>query len=206
MPFLIIIFLFAGAMSIAPESIAGEKERGTIATLLITPVKRQEIAVGKVLSTSALACISAVSSFLGIMGSIPKLMGQANVESNIYGPKEYLLMLMLLVSSVVLIVAMVSIVSAFAKSVKEATMYIMPLYGVSMVVGILSMFKDTAVNDLKFFLIPMYNTVISLSSIFLMDVNPLNIAVCILSNLFYTVILIYVLTRMFDNEKIMFSK
>jgi sodium transport system permease protein len=52
----------------------------------------------------------------------------------------------------------------------------------------------------------MYNTVISLSSIFLMDVNPLNIAVCIISNIFYTAILIYVLTRMFDNEKIMFSK
>jgi sodium transport system permease protein len=206
MPFMIIIFLFAGAMSIAPESIAGEKERGTIATLLITPVKRKEIAIGKVLSTSALAGISAVSSFIGIMGSLPKLMGEAKVESNIYGPGEYLLMLMLLVSSVVLIVAMVSIVSAFAKSVKEATMYIMPLYGVTMIVGILSMFKDTAVTDLKFFLLPMYNTVISLSSIFLMDVNPLNIAVCILSNLFYTVILIYVLTRMFDNEKIMFSK
>ncbi len=47
LPMLIIMFLFSGAMSIGPDSIAGEKERGTIATLLVTPVKRFEIAIGK---------------------------------------------------------------------------------------------------------------------------------------------------------------
>ncbi|MFQ7035420.1 MAG: ABC transporter permease subunit [Candidatus Borkfalkia sp.] len=52
-------------MGIAPESIAGEKERGTIATLLVTPIKRSELVVGKVLSLSALSSLSAISSFIG---------------------------------------------------------------------------------------------------------------------------------------------
>jgi sodium transport system permease protein len=71
---LIIMFLFSGAMSIGPDSIAGEKERGTIATLLVTPVKRSEIAIGKVMSLSIISLFSATSSFIGIMLSLPKLL------------------------------------------------------------------------------------------------------------------------------------
>ena len=42
MPLLILIFLFSGCMAVAPESIAGEKERGTIATILVTPIRRSD--------------------------------------------------------------------------------------------------------------------------------------------------------------------
>lgn len=40
-PMLMMVFLFSGCMAVAPESIAGEKERGTIATLLVTPMKKK---------------------------------------------------------------------------------------------------------------------------------------------------------------------
>ena len=66
-PFLLITFLFSGAMAVAPESIAGEKERGTIANLLITPVKRSHIALGKIIALSLIALTSAASSFVGLM-------------------------------------------------------------------------------------------------------------------------------------------
>ena len=45
LPMLLLIFLFSGTLAVTPESIAGEKERGTIATLLVTPVKRSHIAI-----------------------------------------------------------------------------------------------------------------------------------------------------------------
>ncbi|MCK7484352.1 MAG: ABC transporter permease subunit [Bacillus subtilis] len=61
LPMLVVMFMFTGAMAIGPESIAGEKERGTIATLLVTPVKRREIALGKVFSLGVLSLISAAS-------------------------------------------------------------------------------------------------------------------------------------------------
>lgn len=75
LPFIIMTMLYSGCMGIAPESIAGEKERGTIATLLVTPIKRSELVVGKVLSLSALSSLSAISSFIGTFLSIPKLIG-----------------------------------------------------------------------------------------------------------------------------------
>lgn len=66
LPMLLMIFLFTGCMSVAPESIAGEKERGTIATLLVTPVKRSHIAIGKIIALSIIALLSGISSTLGI--------------------------------------------------------------------------------------------------------------------------------------------
>ena len=72
-PMLMMAFLFSGCMAIAPESIAGEKERGTIATLLVTPMKRSHLALGKIVSLSFIALLSGLSSFLGTMLSFPKL-------------------------------------------------------------------------------------------------------------------------------------
>ena len=43
-PLLLLILVFSSVMSIAAESVAGEKERGTMATLLATPIKRHDIA------------------------------------------------------------------------------------------------------------------------------------------------------------------
>lgn len=206
LPFLIIIFLFSGAMSIGPESISGEKERGTIATLLVTPVKRRDIAVGKIVSTTVLSVISAISSFIGIIASMPKFMADSEIEANIYGFKEYILILLVMITTVLIVVGLVSIVSAYAKSVKEASMYVLPIYFISMILGITTMFKTTVTTDTIPFAIPLYNSILSLSSIFMFQINYVNVFLCIISNLVYAIFLAFVLTKMFDSEKIMFSK
>ena len=62
MPLLLMIFLYSGCVAVAPESIAGEKERGTIATMLITPIRRSDIAVGKILALAVIALLSGITS------------------------------------------------------------------------------------------------------------------------------------------------
>ena len=81
MPFLFVVLLFSSAMSICCESIAGEKERGTIATLLVTPVKRSYLVLGKVISLGITALVSALVSFIGLMASLPKLIGSEDRKS-----------------------------------------------------------------------------------------------------------------------------
>jgi sodium transport system permease protein len=208
LPMLVVMFLFSGAMSIGPESIAGEKERGTMATLLITPVKRSEIALGKVSSLSVLALISALSSFLGIISSLPKMMGMdVSQVLAIYNGWDLALMLVLLFSTVFVIVGLVAVVSAFSKSLKEAGTLIMPLYIITIVIGITSMFSEGAVSGWWYYLLPMYNTVQSLTAILLSDpLAPWYVVVTVIANLTATAGLIYLLTRMFHSEKIMFAK
>lgn len=208
LPMLIIMFLFSGAMSIGPESIAGEKERGTISTLLVTPVKRSEIAIGKVISLSVLSLISASSSFIGIMFSLPTLFAASNqIDASIYSVGDYLMILLVLFSTVFVIVGIISIISAYAKSLKEAGSMILPIYIVTILVSISSMFGEGAPTFLPMYLIPIYNSVQVLNAIFTFDADKFGyLLITVAANLVYVTILIYILNRMFKSEKIMFNK
>ncbi len=207
LPMLVIMFLFAGAMSIGPESIAGEKERGTIATLLITPVKRSEIAMGKILSLGLLSLISAVSSFLGIILSLPNMLQMGDMDINIYGYKEYVMILILLFSTVFVIVGIISVISAYAKSLKEANTLITPIYILTILVGVSSMFGSGANQNLFMYFVPLYNTVQSLTAILMFDENTIvYILITVLSNLLYVTALVFILNRMFRSERMMFAK
>jgi sodium transport system permease protein len=207
LPMLVVMFLFSGAMSIGPESIAGEKERGTIATLLITPVKRSHIAIGKIMSLSVLSLLSALSSFIGIISSLPHLFGGQNIDMSIYGIIDYLQILFLLFSTVFVIVGIISVISAYAKNLKEAGTLITPIYILTILVGVSSMFGGGANQSHIMYLIPLYNTVQSLTAILTFDVLAWQfILVTILANTFYLIAFIYTLNLMFQSEKIMFAK
>ncbi|MDY0277022.1 MAG: ABC transporter permease [Acholeplasma sp.] len=204
-PFLLITFLYTGAMSISIESIAGEKERGTIATLLSTPVKRSEIAIGKIVALSTVSLVSAGSSFIGLMLSIPKLTQSSELSLDFYGIETYLLLLIVLISTILVFVVLISIVSAFSKSTKEASSFASIFMIVNMLIGITSLTGNVNTNTAAYF-IPIYNSVQSISSILSLDFNALNFIITILVNFTIVSIGVFVLSKMFDNEKIMFNK
>ena len=206
MPMLMMIFIFTGAMSVAPESIAGEKERGTFATLLVTPVSRAGVAVGKIFALSIISVLCGLSSFIGIMLSLPKMMGGADVSANIYSVGDYFALLGIVVSSVLLIVAMISVISAFAKSVKEASAYVSPLMIVVVLLSVTCMFTDGAPASVWLYLIPLYNSVQAINAVFSFTAVALNLAVGMIANLVYTALLVWLLTAMFRSEKIMFRR
>lgn len=206
LPFLILTFLYSGCLGLAPESIAGEKERGTIATLLVTPVKRGELVVGKILSLSALSALSALSSFIGTFLSLPRLAGGSIGETLAsYSVGQYFALLAVMLSAVLLIVSLISIVSAYARTVKEASAYSVPLMILVMLVGLSSMFFGVTNANAAIFLIPLYNCVQVLAEIFSMQFSALHLFIALASNLVYIVLLVWVLTRMFKSEKVIFN-
>ena len=208
LPLLLMTFLFSGCTSIAPEAIAGEKERGTIATLLVTPMKRSALALGKIVSLSAIALLAGFSSFLGTMLSLPNLMGgvESGVDASVYVLSDYLLLLGIILTTVLVLVALMSIISAYAKNVKEAGTAIAPLMIVSMGVSLTTMFGDTGEKSLGLFCIPLYNSVQCMHGIFSFQYVPGQIVVTMVSNLVYAFLLTWVLTRLFNSEKVMFAK
>lgn len=207
LPFLILTFLYSGCMGIAPESIAGEKERGTIATLLVTPIKRSELVVGKILSLSVLSTLSAVSSFIGTFLSMPKLMGGSIGDAlSSYTFGQYVALFFVMISAVLLIVALISILSSFAKSVKEATTLAVPLMILIMLIGLSSMLFHVGANSHAAFLIPIYNCVQVMSQIFSLQFSIVNLLITLASNLVYIVLLVFLLQKMFQSEKVLFNK
>ena len=133
-PMLFIMVMYQGCMAIAPESIAGEKERGTLGTLLATPAKRSDMAMAKILSITIFGVLGASVSFLGLMLSLPKMMaGMDSSSIGNYSVAEYLMILAVAVSTVLVFVSLLSVMSAYSKSVKEANSYAAPLLFVSIV-------------------------------------------------------------------------
>lgn len=208
MPMLLMMFMFSGCMAIAPESIAGEKERGTIATLLVTPLRRSELALGKVFSLGLIAMLAGISSTVGTILSLPKLMNldASGIDMDAsYSVTDYLALGCVILSTVLVLVALISCVSAFARSVKEAGTMLSPLMIVNMLIGLLGMFGK-AKAGIGYYCIPLYNSVQSMVSIFSFSMDPLKIAVTCITNLLCLFVLVALLTRMFDSEKIMFGK
>lgn len=206
-PMLLMIFLFSGCMAVAPEAIAGEKERGTIATLLVTPMKRSHLALGKIISLSVIGVLSGASSFIGTMLSIPNLMGAGSdeMDMSVYGVNDYAVLLVVILTTVLVMVGAMAVLSALAKSIKEASTMVMPLMIVVMVVALTSMMGGGAPEASYWYMIPFYNSVQSMNGIFLFDYNITNIVVTLVSNLAYTLLLTGLLTKLFGSEKIMYS-
>ncbi len=209
MPMLIMMFLFSGCLGIAAESIAGEKERGTIATLLVTPMKRSQLALGKMLSLSVMGILSGLSSFVGIMLSLPKMvqgMGEDASISNVYQPSDYVLLLFVILTATLLMVGLISIISALAKTIKEASTAVMPLMIIVMVLAISTMMGKGTPTEFYWYLIPLYNNVQCLSGIFSMDFNIVNIVITVVSDVIYAGVLVGVLSKLFNSERIMYTQ
>ena len=206
-PMLVLMFLFSGCMAVAPESIAGEKERGTLATMLVTPVRRSHIAAGKIIALSTLSLLSGLCSFLGIILSLPKLMGAAgSLSAAVYTIGDYAMLLGIVLSSVLVIVALVSVVSAFAKSVKEATAMIGPLMILVMLLGVSTMFSSGSTGSYLWYLIPLYNSARAMNGVFSFAASPVAVLITVVINVVAAVGLAFLLAKMFDSEKIMFNK
>lgn len=207
MPMLILMMLFNGCLSVAAESIAGEKERGTIATLLVTPMKRRDLALGKMISLSIIGLISGLSSFIGIMLSLPNLMGGSGLEEMSFGytVSDYVVLLVVIMATTLVIVGAISIISAFAKSVKEAGSMATPLMLVVTLTGLTNMMSNGMPEEWFWYLIPIYNTVQCMNGVFSMDYVMLPVVITVIANVLYAGVFVVVLSKMFNSERIMYT-
>ena len=208
-PMVLLMLLFSGCMAVAPESIAGEKERGTIATLLVTPVKRSHIAIGKIAALSVIALLSGISSCIGLFLSLPKLMGlegaSGGLTLSMYGFGDYAAVFGVVLSTVLILVTLIAIISAYSKSVKEASGLVVPVMILTMLCGVFSMFASK-VSSIGLFFIPVFNSALVISSVLSGAVSAAAVAITICMNVAFTALLVFGLTLMFKSEKMMFNK
>lgn len=207
MPMLMFALLVSGCVAVAPEAIAGEKERGTMATMLITPIARWQLALGKIISLSCFAMLGGVSSFIGVLLSLPKLMGGfvGSGAAAFYAVGDYFMIFSLIISVVLVIISAFSILSALAKSVKEAGTLISPLMIVIILLGVVSIFFSSA-PAAGLFAVPVLGSGLALSAILTFTVTPLTFALALVSNVLAAAALTVLLSFMFGSERIMFNK
>ncbi len=206
LPFLIVVFIFAACMSVTLESVAGEKERGTLATILVTSAPRPFIALGKILPLSCISVLGATSSFIGVTLSLPKLTGMSSMGGLIAGMGigNYALLFLLILSLVPLIVSLISIVSTLAKSVKEASNYTGVMMILVMVISLASMFAGSLGGWTV--LVPLLNATTCMQGIFSGSVVIWQCLATVAINLFYTALAVLLISRLLSSERVMFGK
>ena len=197
-PMVTISILFSTVISLCPEAIAGEKERGTLASLLLTPIKRGEFVAGKILSLSTTAIASGIVSFTGLILSIPKLMGGFNITIS---PLDGLLLFLLVVTVLLLFVAIGVFISALSNTVKEAAGYLSPIMIVFMLFGMAPSLFGFDQWYLSF--VPILNVCVSINALLNGAENLLLFfGLTVASTVLYTGLLMFGVTKLFNKERV----
>ena len=219
LPVFLLLFVFYGAMAVAIGTITGEKEKGTIAAVLIIPMSTKLLAAGKVLALGLETFLCGFSGFLGIFFSLQRLLGSLNtalspiqmsdsgfsIDITYYGFYDYLFLILILLSTAYFIVTLVSIVSVFARTVREAQLLLMPVVLAVITISLLgTIYGSNGANPWYHCIIPVYNTIKIFHGIFGRNYSFFYSLLTMLSNILYSIAGIEILSRLFNNEKIMF--
>jgi sodium transport system permease protein len=172
LPFIVFIWALTGAFYPAVDLCAGEKERGTLETLLTSPALRREIVWGKLLTIMTFSTITALLN-LSSLGVTGKFVIDQLSQASAFGSEHPLSMpplsaLAWLAVALVPISALFSALclacAAFARSTKEGQYYLMPIMLVSMPLMLLPMSPGVELN-LGNSLVPLTGMVLLLRSV-----------------------------------------
>ncbi len=209
LPYFMVLAVLTGAMGLGAEITAGEKERSTIATLLVSHLSRTEIVLGKFLTVLTVSLASCVLSALGLLIGV-RAFGGGLTPSSLPTSAVFRLdaaafgwMLAVLVPLAVILAALVIIVGTYARSQKEASTYLLPIYMVIVLVGMVSM-TGTATFRGAQFLIPVANALYVLQSVIVGDIVFRDIVLTLAANVFCGAVLIALAIQLFKREAVLF--
>ncbi len=207
LPYLMIIMMFQGAMSLGIDAITGEKERGTMSSMLLSPIKRSEIVLGKLVSLAILTTISAVIYTVSVMVGLKNMGGgsMGDINKLNFSPLEILQLFSILVVLVYLFVALVSLVAVYARTAKEAGTYVMPLMILVMLGSIITMFSGNMDKELKYYAIPVYNSAISIQKLLIGELTMPQFGLTVGSLALFAILVTTMITKAFNSEKVMFN-
>lgn len=206
LPYIIVILLFSGTMALGVDTISGEKERGTMASLLLTPVSRMSIMMGKLLALTTLSMLSALIYIAALVAAMPVvmegMMGDGGAVS--MSPLQILQIAVIMLVLTAFFVALISLIAVFAKSVKEASSYVSPVYIVVIVAGLMTMFT-MGEHETAEFAVPVYGSALAIGQIFTNELTMTDFAVNVVCTFVLTLILAKAVAAAFNSEKVMFN-
>ncbi len=207
-PIMVLMSVFMICMNLAAQSIAGDKERGFMNTLLITPVKRTSIAVGKSLCIFITAILGGLSAFIGMALSLPQLAKTFGSEEGFaFSFSDYFVLFAVTITAVFVLVGILLIVSTLAKDIKQATT-IAPIFMlILMVAGMLTMsdnIRELIDNfGIYHYLIPAWNTMRIMQEIIAMKYDGVCVLITCGVNLVVTVVMIAAVGKLFNRESML---
>jgi sodium transport system permease protein len=203
LPYFFIIFCFIGCMYPAIDMFTGEKERGTIETILTAPVSRAQILLGKLSVIVMAGLLSAILAMVGLFGSLQLVdLGPEvkQVAEDIFTIGFFVQLLLMLIPLTIFFAGIMIPITVYAKSFKEAQSIITPLNIAVMlpvIIGFLPGIELTAITAI----IPVVNITLCTKEIVAGTLDYGLFAMVLGSLLVYASVACYFSFRQFGNEK-----
>ncbi len=205
-PYIIFIMILGSAMGLVMESVAGEKERGTLATQLLSPLPREQFALGKLFGLSVHVAtgtvVSVLSYFLLLLLAVTFIPKELfNVEIY-YTFKELFLMLVVLIASLLMNTSIFMCLSALGRNIKEASNYIMPYYMAAIFMCIIPMQMPSGEPFAWWmYLVPVLGQVCAVTDVLAFSVNVPMLFVAIIVPLSIALGMVFFIRNIFNNER-----
>ncbi|MGC1685717.1 MAG: ABC transporter permease [Candidatus Acidiferrales bacterium] len=210
-PYFVIILSLTGAMYPAMDLTAGEKERGTMETILTSPVSRSDLVLGKFfmvltasLATALLSLTSMAVSFFLARNLIDKLVSEDNPTVHYaIDPRGILAVLLMVLPLSVLFAATLLAIALFAKSFREAQTYLSPLTVIVIMPAVAALLPGVELNT-RTALIPILSTTL-VGKELMAGNHPWGFIMLIfLSSCVYASLAIAAAVTMFNRESVLF--
>lgn len=211
LPLFLVLYASIGGSQTAIDVSAGEKERGTLESLLVSPPSRTSFVVGKFLTVATVTLVATILTLVGFVLAV--IVAQQTLGGN---PVIAQLELTLAPSIIGLIFGVTALVAAmmsaltfalftWTRNFKEAQTYSSYISFVVMIPAFIVAFTDPP-TALTSFLIPIYNATVSIKELVLGNVHWDQLAVTLGSSAVYGVISLGLAVRMFQNERVLFRQ
>ena len=211
--YLVILLCMSGAMYPAIDLTAGEKERGTMETILSSPVSRVDLVLGKfflvlsaALATAALSVLSMGISFTAMRlfsSSVRSGRGEAAALILQLGPKPVLFIFAMALPLAVFFAAALMTIALFAKTYKEAQSYLTPMTFLVVIPAVASLLPGVELTP-KLALIPILSTSLVCKEIIAGTYHWNSIAVIFGSTCVYAAAALFLAVKMFQREDVLF--
>ena len=211
LPYIFVIFCFIGSMLPAIDLTAGEKERGTIETLLASPANRFEILCGKFMLVSLTGITSALISLLSLYIAFHNLSGGfsdfppeiRNVILDLLEPKSIIMLVSLLLPLTMFFAGILLSLSMYAKTFKEAQGIITPLNLIILIPVVIGLMPGIEFNTVTA-LIPVLNVSLASKAIFAGTIEPVLLAEAYVSLIILAGLALYAAAKFFSMESVIF--
>ena len=212
LPLILIMGVLLGAIYPAIDSMAGEKERGTLETLFTLPISNLELVMGKYMAVSLCAIVTAILNVVSILMTLIYILSTGNISgqllsnnfniSALSGPLFITLICICLFAMVVSAVSMC--VCSLAKSFKDAQNNITPVMFLVLIPSYASMIPNLNL-DRTTSIIPVVNISLLIKSVLSNNANLSLIALVFISNFAFVILSVILLSKLFNSEEILFG-
>ncbi|MBN2181303.1 MAG: ABC transporter permease [Sedimentisphaerales bacterium] len=209
LPYLFIIFCLMGSMYPAIDLGAGEKERGTLETLLLAPIKRHQIVLGKffvVFTTGVTAALLSITS-IGIMMTIKlkEISGELHDVFASISVVDLVLIAAMLIPMAAIFASLLLSVSVYAKSFKEASSYCGPLNFLAIVPAFIAMLPIVKL-DWYWAMVPITNVSLAIKELIKGTMNYQMLIAILGSSVIIAGALLLFCTKWFEREAVLFRE